>query len=392
MKQSRNPARSRPLSRNVRRLMKMARESPLNPAVEKIERPFTARDLAYCDMQGNIFMAAIDQGYAMERFVPVYMNSQLAGIIDYSFSVSGGMETDDVSEFLRIPMLLQSPQLLVDVVMWLNRIVSGVDASKSANLAVVQACLADDALQETSKDKPVEQESPDLPKDMKALADAYEYAYWLGNIYRCECHMHDESSRMVYGAFSERFMRDFYEQMAHDDEVALADCAQEICRRLDMLLVGKLWRSKKTCMNNITEFGTQPGIAEEAAPSYPWPPPRVRFGAGALCFNQGAVNALARAERVTIYVNDNGQMLIVRPSEGNDVPGAEWVHRTGACVRPKAILSSPFVQGLYARMGWRQECDYRAAGTAIQTHTGPILLFALHDTEAVARRKYAPRL
>ena len=69
--------------------MKMARESPLNPAVEKIERPFTARDLAYCDMQGNIFMAAIDQGYAMERFVPVYMNSQLAGIIDYSFSVSG---------------------------------------------------------------------------------------------------------------------------------------------------------------------------------------------------------------------------------------------------------------------------------------------------------------
>ncbi len=245
MKQSRNPARSRPLSRNVRRLMKMARESPLNPAVEKIERPFTARDLAYCDMQGNIFMAAIDQGYAMERFVPVYMNSQLAGIIDYSFSVSGGMETDDVSEFLRIPMLLQSPQLLVDVVMWLDRIVSGVDASKSANLAVVQACLADDALQETSKDKPVEQELPDLPKDMKALADAYEYAYWLGYIYRCECHMHDESSRMVYGAFSERFMRDFYEQMAHDDEVALAECAQEICRRLDMLLVGKLWRSKK---------------------------------------------------------------------------------------------------------------------------------------------------
>lgn len=74
-------------------------------------------------------------------------------------------------------------------------------------------------------------------------------------------------------------------------------------------------------MNNITEFGTQPGIAEEAAPSYPWPPPRVRFGAGALCFNQGAVNALARAERVTIYVNDNGQMLIVRPSEGTTFPG-----------------------------------------------------------------------
>ena len=45
-----NPARSRPLSRNVKRLMRMARESPLNPDVEKIEREFTERDLAYCDM------------------------------------------------------------------------------------------------------------------------------------------------------------------------------------------------------------------------------------------------------------------------------------------------------------------------------------------------------
>ena len=62
MRSVKNPARSRPLSRNVRRLMKMARESPMNPEVEKIEREFTARDLAYCDMQGNIFMAAIDRG------------------------------------------------------------------------------------------------------------------------------------------------------------------------------------------------------------------------------------------------------------------------------------------------------------------------------------------
>ena len=38
---TRNPARSRPLSANVKRLMKMARESPVNPAVEKIERDFT---------------------------------------------------------------------------------------------------------------------------------------------------------------------------------------------------------------------------------------------------------------------------------------------------------------------------------------------------------------
>ena len=77
-----NPARSRPLSANVKRLMKMARESPQNPDVEKIEREFTARDLAYCDMQGNIFMAAIDQDVPMDDFAPIFMNSQLAGVID----------------------------------------------------------------------------------------------------------------------------------------------------------------------------------------------------------------------------------------------------------------------------------------------------------------------
>ena len=246
MRSVKNPARSRPLSRNVRRLMKMARESPANPEVEKIEREFTARDLAYCDMQGNIFMAAIDRGIPMEEFAPVYMNSQLAGVIDYSFSVAGGMETDDISEFLRIPVLLKSPQLIVDVVMWLDSIVSGVDPGESANMAVVRACLDDETIQDASQDT-IQNENSNvgddtLPTDEKALADLYEYAYWLGYIYRCECHMHDESSRMVYGAFNEKFMRDFYQQLSLDDDTALIDCAPEICRRLDVLLVGKLWR------------------------------------------------------------------------------------------------------------------------------------------------------
>ena len=246
MRSVKNPARCRPLSRNVRRLMKMARESPMNPEVEKIEREFTARDLAYCDMQGNIFMAAIDRGIPMEEFAPVYMNSQLAGVIDYSFSVAGGMETDDISEFLRIPVLLKSPQLIVDVVMWLDQVVSGVDPGESANMAVVKACLDDGTIQETSQDTIQDgngdRSSDALPTDERALADLYEYAYWLGYIYRCECHMHDESSRMVYGAFNEKFMRDFYQQLSLDNDTALIDRAPEICRRLDVLLVGKLWR------------------------------------------------------------------------------------------------------------------------------------------------------
>ena len=238
-----NPARSRPLSANVKRLMKMARESPQNPAVEKIERDFSTRDLAYCDMQGNIFMAAVDRGLEMSEFAPIFMNSQLAGVIDYSFSRAGGMEEDDISNYLRMPILLKSPSIIVDTVMWLDEIVNGVNPGESLNIAVVNA-LAKDEPEPAARDSPGNgpEKADTTPVDMKALTDAYEYAYWLGYIYRCECHMHDESSRMVYGAFNERFMRSFYEKLAIDEDTALTDCAPEICRRLDALLVGKLWK------------------------------------------------------------------------------------------------------------------------------------------------------
>ena len=236
-----NPARSRPLSRNVKRLMKMARESPPNPSVEKIEREFSERDLAYCDMQGSIFMAAVDRGIAISEFAPVFMNSQLAGVIDYSFSCAGGMEEDDISNYLRMPVLLKSPSIIVDTVMWLNDIVSGVESGENPNLAIVKALNEEDA----GGTEPLPRASPfpaGAEVDVEKLADDYEYAYWLGYIYRCECHMHDESSRMVYGAFSEEFMRDFYGKLSFDEDAVLSECAPEICRRLDALLVGKLWK------------------------------------------------------------------------------------------------------------------------------------------------------
>lgn len=239
-----NPAKSRPLSANVRRLMTMAREAPQNPDVEKIGRRFTKRDLAYCDMQGNVFMAAIDRDVPMEVFAPLYMTSQLAGVMDHSFSVAGGMETDDLSGLLQVPMLLKSPEMLVDVVIWLNNIVSRLDKGKSANQAVVEACIREDA---ASPPEAIEVEVGKVPEeiDIGSLTDEYEYAYWLGYIYRYECLLHDESSRMVYGAFSERFMRDTYEQMFAGDAgegIALVECAEEICRRLDSLLIGRLWK------------------------------------------------------------------------------------------------------------------------------------------------------
>ena len=207
MNSIKNPARSRPLSANVKRLMKMARESPQNPDVEKIEREFTARDLAYCDMQGNIFMAAVDQDIPMDYFAPTFMNSQLAGVIDYSFSRAGGMEEDDISNY-------------------------------SANMAVVNA------LESNAEQKP---KHPDPPteKELQAWVAEYEYAYWLGYIYRCECHMHDESSRMVYGAFNEGFMKEFYGKLSLDEDASTVECAPEICKRLDALLIGKLWKKQK---------------------------------------------------------------------------------------------------------------------------------------------------
>ena len=46
----------------------------------------------------------------------------------------------------------------------------------------------------------------------------------------------------MYGAFSEDIMRDFYGKLANGDDLTLAECAPEICRRLDALLVGRLWK------------------------------------------------------------------------------------------------------------------------------------------------------
>ena len=240
-----NPAKARPLSANVRRLMTMARESPMNPDVKKVTRKFNERDLAYCDMQGNIFMAAVDRSVSMADFAPLYMTSQIAGVMDHSFSVAGRMDDDSISSLLQVPMLLKSPEMIVDVAIWLNNIVGTLESGQSPNQAVVEACILDKVAEAGPVTELLEPEPIADSIDIAALTDEYEYAYWLGYIYRYECLMHDESSRMVYGAFNEKFMHETYTQMFAGDagqDVALAECAEEICRRLDSLLVGKLWK------------------------------------------------------------------------------------------------------------------------------------------------------
>ena len=77
--------------------------------------------------------------------------------------------------------------------------------------------------------------------------DELLYAYWLGYIYRCECIMHDESSRMVYSAFTEDIMRDAYKNIVSSplNDKDLSDCAKEICVELDRLLVEEIWPQRK---------------------------------------------------------------------------------------------------------------------------------------------------
>lgn len=247
METSRNPAKSRPLSANVKRLMRLARASPRNDRVIKVERQFTARDLAYCHKQGNLFMEAASMGFAMEDFAPLFMTSQLAGVFDVSFSAAGGMENDGLSNLLRIPMLLKSPEAIVEALYWIDDIISRAEDGENKSLLLSQAYSA-----ERLRLPPALAELPEEPnRDVDELA----YAYWLGYIYRCECLLHEESSRMVYGAFDEKIMRAAYQELLRSPmgQNNLVDSAIGICAELDRLLVEKIWPARTLRQKRLQE-------------------------------------------------------------------------------------------------------------------------------------------
>lgn len=233
---AKNPARSRPLSPNVKRLMQQSRMAQQNPAIHKLERPFTARDQMYCHMQGNVFMEAAAMGLGMDDFVPRYMNSQLAGVMDVSFSRAAGMENDELSNLLRIPVLMKNPATIVEILYWIEDIVQRISEDENKSIALARAISSD---------------APGLPAALAELPEReaprvadLEYAYWLGYIYRCECLLHEESSRMVCAAFPEKLMRMVYQELMNKElaDGALADVAIQICEELDRLLVEKIWK------------------------------------------------------------------------------------------------------------------------------------------------------
>lgn len=247
----RNPAHTRPLSNNVKRLMRESRASPQNPDVVKSGRMLGEKDMAFCDLQGCIFMCAVDRGLDMELFAPLFMNSQLSALIDFSF-FHPGCQGPEV-EYLKIPLLLKSPELIVDVLLWIEGIVANKDADETARAALVNA-LSKDTSDSVESEEPgrknrnviiaengtliaVNDSISDI--DLDELTARYEYAYLLGYIYRYESLLHEEASRMVYAVLDEPFMRETFDQMDLED-VNLADCAGEICERLDQLIINNL--------------------------------------------------------------------------------------------------------------------------------------------------------
>ena len=250
MSTSRDPAKSRPLSANVKRLMRLSRAAPENAKVIKVARQFTAQDYAYCNKQGQLFMEAASMGLAMEDFAPRFMNSQLAGVFDVSFAAAKGMENDELSNLLRIPLLLKSPEAIVEALYWIDDIISRAGDGQNKSLLISRAYEA-----ERLRLPPALAELPDEPN---RNVDELSYAYWLGFIYRCECLMHEESSRMVYGAFDEALMRSAYKELLLDrlGQCDLMDSAPEICARLDRLLVESIWPARSRNQRRLQELET----------------------------------------------------------------------------------------------------------------------------------------
>lgn len=104
MQASRNPAKSRPLSANVKRLMRLARASPQNNKVIKFARTFTARDLAYCHKQGVLFMEAASMGFSMSDLfyrAVSFLNEERSLIIITNRELSGWISTAEDTHLMQ---------------------------------------------------------------------------------------------------------------------------------------------------------------------------------------------------------------------------------------------------------------------------------------------------
>ena len=141
-------------------------------------------------------------------------------------------------------MLLESPELIVTLVIWLNDVVQATEEDDSAAIlralsSSATAPLAPSLPSSSTTLNEVQLDDIQLLEVDQEVVKRYEYAYWLGYIYRYECLLHEEASRMVFSVLDEPLMREMYGHLKLGN-INLADCAPEICQRLDMMIVNKL--------------------------------------------------------------------------------------------------------------------------------------------------------
>ena len=123
-------------------------------------------------------------GFSMSDFAPLYMTSQLAGVFDVSFAAANGMENDELSNLLRIPMLLKKPATIVEALYWIDDIISKAEDGENKSLLLSQAYEEERLMLPPAL--------AELPEEPNRNVDELAYAYWLGYIYRCECLLHEE--------------------------------------------------------------------------------------------------------------------------------------------------------------------------------------------------------
>jgi hypothetical protein len=149
------------------------------------------------------------------------------------------MENENLCNFLQIPVLLKSPELIVESLYWIVDIISRAQEGDNKSLLITEAYRAEKLK--------LPQALAELPAEQNRNIADLSYAYWLGFIYRCECLLHEESSRMVYGAFTEKIMRAAYDRLMASPlaDENLVDIAENICSDLDRLLVEKIWPAEE---------------------------------------------------------------------------------------------------------------------------------------------------
>lgn len=177
-------------------------------------------------------------GFSMEEFAPLFMTSQLAGVFDVSFAAANGMENDELSNLLRIPMLLKSPEVIVEALYWIDDIVSKAEDDQNKSLLLSQAYEA-----ERLRLPPALAELPKNPIEMwTSCPTPIGWAIFTA-VNACST---KSPAGWYMGAFEEPIMHRAYQELLRSPlgEGNLIDSAVEICMELDRLLVEKIWPEK----------------------------------------------------------------------------------------------------------------------------------------------------